>query len=350
MPKWSYAEPQTEEPKVNKKPKWSYAPEEPKEKESYGKSLLYSPFRVGSDLVTGAYEGIKKIPDMYQSAKTEIPGAMNLTKKPGGNLQLLTQMLAGANERSNIPGGVLNYLSDRLHLIPEEWSQKANEPSNFMSKILPEPLNQLSNLSLSDMIPEPSEPGEKFARGTGGLIPDLITGGFIKSRSPHLTRRGASDKLRNVQELVRERNLSPMNINPALIEDAAQFLPNTQPFRNALEAAMYGDYNSLFSLQSDLGRHSAGMSRDLFNFANRAHGREGLRAQQRLLQAIEEGLSTQGSEDLAELLGQGRRDYRRYSQFKPYRNAIGLGLASGIAAQTGGPKSMVNALKAILKD
>lgn len=163
------------------------------------------------------------------------------------------------------------------------------------------------------------------------IAPDVI-GGVNALRSlkllPHLTRKGASKNIVKARELGKTRNMGPLDVNPDLIEDTRQFLPNTTPYRNLIDDAGYGDYNKLFSLQSDLGKHAGGMSKDWFSKANRAHGRAGLEVRGNILNEMKNSMRQQGHGDIADLLTKGQDEYRRYMKFKPYRNAL---LAAGAA-------------------
>lgn len=163
------------------------------------------------------------------------------------------------------------------------------------------------------------------------IAPDVI-GGVNALRSlkilPHLTRKGASKNIVKARELGKTRNIGPLDVNPDLIEDTRQFLPNTTPYRNLIDEAGYGDYNRLFSLQSDLGKHAGGMSKDWFSKANRAHGRAGLEVRGNILNEMKNSLRQGGHGDIADLLTKGQDEYRRYMKFKPYRNAL---LAAGAA-------------------
>ena len=162
--------------------------------------------------------------------------------------------------------------------------------------------------------------------------PDII-GGVNALRSlkilPHLTRKGASKNIVKARELGKNRNMGPLDVNPNLIEDTRQFLPNTTPYRNLIDNAGYGDYNKLFSLQSDVGKHAGGMSKDWFSKANRAHGRAGLEVRGNILNEMKNSMRQQGHGDIADLLTKGQDEYRRYMKFKPYRNAL---LTAGAAA------------------
>jgi len=159
------------------------------------------------------------------------------------------------------------------------------------------------------------------------IAPDVI-GGINALRSlrllPHLTRKGASKSLVKAREMGKTKNIGPLDINPDLVEDTRQFLPNTTPYRNLIDEAGYGDYNRLFSLQSDLGKHAGGMSRDWFSKANRAHGKAGLEVRGNILKEMKQSLRQQGHGDISDLLTKGQDDYRRYMKFKPYRNALGV--------------------------
>lgn len=161
--------------------------------------------------------------------------------------------------------------------------------------------------------------------------PDII-GGVNALRSlkvlPHLTRKGASKNIVKARELGNDRNMGLLDVNPDLIEDTRQFFPNTTPSRNLIHDAGYGDYNKLFSLQSDLGKHAGGMSKDWFSAANRAHGRAGLEVRSNILNEMKNSLRKEGHADIADLLTKGQDEYRRYMKFKPYRNAL---LAAGAA-------------------
>jgi hypothetical protein len=163
------------------------------------------------------------------------------------------------------------------------------------------------------------------------IAPDVI-GGVNALRSlkllPHLTRKGASKNIVKARELGKTRNMGPLEVNPDLIEDTRQFLPNTTPYRNLIDDAGYGDYNKLFSLQSDLGKHAGGMSKDRFSKANRAHGRAGLEVRGNILNEMKNSMRQQGHGDIADLLTKGQDEYRRYMKFKPYRNAL---MAAGAA-------------------
>lgn len=289
--------------------------------ESFGESLKYAIPRVAEDIGNVAYQGFQNIPEYWAKYKQELPGFYsNVFRHPKS---MATQGFAGLNEMINAlaqsPRNIASYGEKRLNLLPqgsEDFAAKYIVPQDTT-----EDINQLFG--------QPQYAGEALFRGIGRNTPLLGAAGQIGGAIPHLTRRGATKSLRRANRLAGDRNIGTLDVNPELIEDARQFLPNTLPNRNALEDAFHGDYHNLFRLQSDLGKHASDYSRSLFSAAERAHGREGLRVRNRILDAMHENLQQQGHHDISSLLREGQRDYRRYSAFRPYRNA--LGVAAGAA-------------------
>jgi hypothetical protein len=255
----------------------------------------------------------------------------------------------------NIGAGLANLGHSELN-IPHDIAQAAEDfgqnfgnslnksfplPENFQQKL--EQLPQKEQFKLSEHIPyqqdydfakmlglqgEPTFADTLVQKGVEHSPEILASANALRSILPHLTKRGATNTLKQARQLASERNIGAFNVDPELIEDARQFIPKTLPYRNALDAAHYGDYDSLFRLQSDVGKHASDYSRSLFSAAERAHGREGLAARKRLLDAIHENLQSQGHQDISDLLKQGQNEYRKYMGFKPYRNALGVAAAS----------------------
>lgn len=155
-------------------------------------------------------------------------------------------------------------------------------------------------------------------------LPDVIFArNALRDLIPHLTKRGATKKLRKARELGIERKMNPLNVKPELIEDMRQFLPNTQAYRNLIDEAHAGDYQKLFNLQSDVGNESAARARDIFSSAQRSHGKAGFKSQNALLEDMSRALQEEGHLDISDLMKTGRQDFRRYKEFKPYRNILG---------------------------
>lgn len=231
----------------------------------------------------------------------------------------------------------LTHAGRNLHNLPHDLAALGEWP---IEKLRGKPFEH----PLSSFLPNDTENyAETFGqKGAGTTLdnmlqkgveyaPDVI-GGVNALRGlkllPHLTRKGAAKNIVKAREMGKTKNIAPLDVNPELIEDTRQFLPNTTPYRNLIDEAGYGDYNRLFSLQSDLGKHAGGMSKDWFSKANRAHGRAGLEVRSNILKEMKQSLRKEGHGDIADLLTKGQDEYRRYMKFKPYRNAL---LAAGAA-------------------
>lgn len=200
--------------------------------------------------------------------------------------------------------------------------------------------------SIQELVDELAPPDFDYSAGVGIDNPSYLDKGIQKVAeyapevvgaidlgAPLLFRHAAAAPLRKASKLAAERNIGPVNISPELIEDARQFLPNTAPYRNLIDKAMAGDYESLFSLQSDLGKHSRQLARNPFSAAERAHGRAGNAARQDLLGAKATELGKMGEQDIADLQRLGQQQYRRYQKLKPVVRGAGI-LA---LTQTGAP-------------
>jgi hypothetical protein len=293
------------------------------EPENLSTSLKLAIPRIYEDAVKSLYGGIQSIPSYYEKSKTEAPAFLRKLSRAEFTPHNLMQGLAGVNEGVNalgqFPRALAGYGENRLHLLPE-GSEKAVR--NWGAPDTSEAINQLFG--------EPSEPGEAALRGMGRNILPISGIARLARIAPHLTKYGATRALKNAKQLAEKRNIGTIDVNPALIEDARQFLSNTLPNRNALTAAHEGDYNSLFRLQSDLGQNAYDYAKSLFSAAERQHGRAGLGTRNRLLDAIHSELNAKGHQDISELLRKGQNDYRKYMAFKPYRNILALaGLGAG---------------------
>jgi hypothetical protein len=167
----------------------------------------------------------------------------------------------------------------------------------------------------------------------------------IKNFLPYMTKRGAVKTLNKAQKLALERGIGKINVDPEIVEDARQFLPNLLKQRNQINATHAGDYKSLFDLQSDVGKISAarmGKIKSLFAPESHLKGVAGLESRKKLLNALHENLNDLGHKDISDLLKKGQNEYRRYMKFKKYRNALALAGATYAA-----PK---NALTDLIKN
>lgn len=288
--------------------------EEPRE--GLGTSIAMAAPRVLTDLGKGIYHGIQSLPGYYEKAKTEIPGILPaIGQHPGHETG---QGIAGLAELGknifNMPHDFINYLSERLNLVP------ANINKMVQMGRMPEDTQQMIDQTFG----QPQQPGEALIRGISRNALNLMGAKGLVGAAPHLTKWGATRTLNKARRLAEERNIGTLNVNPQLVEDARQFLANTLPNRNALQAAQTGDYNALFRLQSDVGKNAGDYAKSLFSAAERSHGRAGLETRNMLLDDIHQNLQSQGHHDISNLLRQGQNEYRRYMAFRPYRNILGL--------------------------
>lgn len=419
--------------------------------ESLGESALYALPRIGEDVLKAGYQGIQNIPGYWNKAKTEVPGYFNPKNwlmhpiERGG--QSLAGLLELAQKINHTPHELGQYAANRLNLIPQEWANKIPQAPSLDEDI-------------EKYIGQPKNPGDALSRGLARNADLLVGANALNKVMPHLTKRGATKKLRKAQQTFKnwadEKGLnnltgeietffhgtpeesankileegltapkysqenalltnkpeaaeaygaringgdepgdllrisipknkienylhpenthwttqslkprghedakvfgikqpipakyiskvgqnepyhlpkesSKLNVNPELIEDARQFLPNTLKERHLLNNAA-NDYDKLFNLQSAVGKVSAkrmGKLSSIFSPETRIKGEAGLSARRKLINAMHENLQSEGLHDVSDLFREGQNDFRRYMKFRPYRNAIALaGLGS----------------------
>lgn len=143
---------------------WEVEGHQPEEDEGLLKSLAYAPFRVAKDVGLGAWHGLQKIPGLYESAKTEVPGLWDIAKNHKAHAAM--QALAGSQEAINnlnhIPVGLTQYANQRLHLLPKAVP-------TFLNKITPE-----TTEAINQLFDKPKYQGEKLIRGATRNLPGLI--------------------------------------------------------------------------------------------------------------------------------------------------------------------------------
>lgn len=127
------------------------------QRENLSISAMYAIPRVATDVGKGLYQFAQNIPDYLSKGTTEVPAAINLIKN--NPAQAGKQALAGVSELGqnvfNAPHDLINYLSQRLNLVPEDINkmvQMGRMPANTENMI-----NQTFG--------EAKEPGEALLRG-----------------------------------------------------------------------------------------------------------------------------------------------------------------------------------------
>lgn len=137
---------------------WVVDQEETKQpKESLGFSALMAAPRVGEDVLKGVANFASSIPGYLESAKTAIPQAFQTIKEHPDIAA--KQASAGLSELGqntfNAPHNLINYLTNRLNLFPEDINKKIQ-----MGR-MPEDTGQMINQSFG----KPQNQGEELLRG-----------------------------------------------------------------------------------------------------------------------------------------------------------------------------------------
>lgn len=304
---------------------WEMVPEvsqSSSQPESFGYSALMAAPRIGKDILTSGYEAIKKIPQMYESAKTEVPGLFGINGQVRQHpMHALMQGLAGTQEAINslaqAPLSLAQYGANRLNLLPQSVP-------NAIKSITPEDTTQ----SINQLFDEPKYAGESLLRGTARNIPELIGGGklvsalkpsgFIATKKSiknsilnthDVLENKASDAFKKVSDEVNKRGITQVPIEHEMIESLREYFPKTKVANKLIEDAKSGNYNALRKMQSDLyqsGKKNLGSDFE----ADRMKGAEMFEKREDINQAISNHLQKTGNFDLNEILNTARNDYK----------------------------------------
>lgn len=289
-------------------------------KESYWESVKKAPGKIISDVSDVAWHGLNAIPGYLDKAKTEVPGLMKLPFQHP--LSMSGQQAAGVNEAINflaqMPLNISKYGSDRLNLTPKLLT-------NALQKITPEDTTEATN----QLFGLPKYEGESLARGLSRNIPNIYGVGKLASITkpsqlfttkksikneiirPHDALENRATKAFNeVSQEVNKRGINQVPLNSEIdFNQLRSYFPNTKKYNALLEKAQTGDYNALRKLQTDIyttGKKNLGSSLE----ADRMRGAEMLEKRDDINQAIHNHLVSTGNNDLAELLGKARDDWR----------------------------------------
>lgn len=163
-----------------------------------------------------------------------------------------------------------------------------------------------------------------------------------------LTKQMASQALKKADALAVNRGVSGIQVDKDILKDIKQFLPNTTPYKKLMDAAKKGNYQSLFTLQSDLGKSGRQLIKSASG-AERIHGIEAHKARERLIGSMVEKLKESGHHDIAELMKHGQNRYRQYHKLveKVYKPGLKAAKYAGVPVGIG---SIMGALIKASKD
>lgn len=216
------------------------------------------------------------------------------------------------------PGGLRDYLAKK-ELIPQ------STPSlRLPESILPKEFNYADALGAKG-----HHAGDELIRSLPSQLASapLATKIFEGISEIPLTKGAGARPLQQAKKLASERGISGLNISKDIFKEVKDFLPKNLPTKRLLESAKKGDYDKLFTLQSDLGASARQLTKSASG-AERLHGFQANDLRQRLLQGMRESLSKSGHEDIAKLMGKGQKKYAQALKlnekvYKPIKKAAG---------------------------
>lgn len=192
-------------------------PEQAVPQESFMQALGNAPGRIYEDVTNAGMNLYNKIPDYYESAKTEVPALVRLLGKtvigrlpPHAAMQALAGINEGINSAAQAPLDISKYGSERLHLLPQSVT-------NAINYVTP----QDTTKDINNLFGQPVEPGEAILRGLIRNSPNILT---LSSLSKSLAGK-----------LLPEKSFNPefkFSANTEIPSNASQFtnIPYQEPY------------------------------------------------------------------------------------------------------------------------
>jgi hypothetical protein len=219
------------------------------------------------------------------------------------------------------PGNIRDYLAKKELVSQQSPSFRLPE------SVLPKEYNYAEALGA-----EGNQTGDALIRGVpAGIASAPFVGKLMQGLADLPIRPGAGGRaLNKVRDQLKERGMGNIGLPEDVLRDIEDhnYLRSTAANKRFLEKAKQGDYESLFKLQSDLGRLERGHKLNPF-FSEREFGKDIGETRQSLLKHMKSRIAEEGHDDLQKLMSHGMNRYRQYMKLRPY--IIG---AAGLAAST----------------
>lgn len=242
-------------------PDLSQAAEMPAQQEGFGGALMRAPFRVGSDVLGGAYNLARNAPAYLQAGKTEIPGLFKTAYQHP--IHALAQAGAGltelGHEALNLPRNTSNYLSSRLNLLPQGITEAI-------------PYQKDISKDVNEVFGDPKYDGEKFLRGLVRNLPNIYGAKAIASTLNPMkftskniaqgildTESGLKQKYSsNYEDLFNKANKhGDVNVNPSKLMNDFDILARGTPekyYRSLGNFMQDRTHQNAQSVVSDMGK------------------------------------------------------------------------------------------------
>ena len=299
--------------------------------ESYGESRAMAAPRILLDIGNTIADFVPKIPHYINKGLSEIGNIPSLLNEHPGHAA--AQAMAGLAEHGqdvfNMPHDIANYISNRLHLIPQDINeeiQKGRMPNDTQGII-------------NSTFGHPEYGGEELIKGItkyptlstvlgkAALYPIKVATSTKKSIAnaiikPHdILENTASKGFQTVAQEVEKRNLPNVPIDQNLIGSLTDYFPKTKQAASLLNAASTGEYGALRKIQSQLynsGKKNLNSPLD----TDRMKGEEMFEKREDINQAISNHLQNLGQHDLNKTLNKARDDYKKLQEiyFNPNLN------------------------------
>lgn len=185
--------------------------------------------------------------------------------------------------------------------------------------------------------------------GVGGDVVRGLGSLYKGARSLPLTAKMAAKPLEWAKKIAEEKGVSNIKIPNDMLREAKEYFPKSAPYKKLIESAKKGNYQDLFTLQSDLGKVSRQLTRSPSG-AERLHGGAASDLRVRWIEAMKDSLRKKGHNDIADLMSKGQKNFSTFKKLE--KNVYPKLKKAGIytLAATGIPTTVHTAEKFLFPD
>jgi len=278
---------------------------------------------IGSDIFDLAVNKANSLPESLMNLPQEAIGAgKQILQNPG---RATKNIGAGLGELGH---GILSAPGNlRDYLVAKGMFPKDTSSFRLPENVLPQEFNYPEATGVQGR-----KPGDELIRGIPtGIAAAPLTNPIFKALGElPLTKGVGAKSLKKAQSLAKERNVTGLPISKSVLNEVKKTLPSSSAYNDLMKQASKGDYGSLFTLQSDLGKIGSHLTNSSSG-AERLAGIEASKLRHKLIGEVREHLAKAGHKDIADLMAKGQNKYRQYHKLEKnvYKPLSKLGIPIG---------------------
>lgn len=236
----------------------------------------------------------------------------------------------------NMPHDVAALADKRLGDLSDQMNKAFNPATvpKYKNLKMSDYVPQQQDYDFAGMLGQKGEPSlmDKLVQGGVEYLPEIAGGkGLLTAATRRLTGVHELDAVKKAAEKFGQNNFA---YSPADINEAKNYMPNTEATRQLLTSSQAGEYPASFSVRSQLGKHQNDLSNSPLA-AERLMAPQVKDLRRKMLDQLQDALRTQGMHTEADMLQNGIKNYGQYMRVKnavmPVLKRLGVPMTAAAA-------------------